>query len=237
MTNNTARRALLLICALSAPAAGADPAADLARAVEEAARHALEQQADRAGLVAPGITASMQPLLRPPPPCPRRFAVEPVDVRNAQRMRFSVSCPGENWSQKVMVRGRIAADVVVVNSDIPAGRPIQEGDVTLDQRDVTQVPDGFGDPAEVLGMTSRRALHPGDILRRKLLSTATAVKRGDEVLIVARNGGIEVQMAGEALDTGAAGDTVRVRNLSSGVIVRARVTGPGEVEPLARARE
>ncbi|WP_018411157.1 flagellar basal body P-ring formation chaperone FlgA [Methyloversatilis thermotolerans] len=237
MTNNTGRRALLLLCALSAPAAGADPAADLARAVEEAARQVLEQQVDRMGLVAPSITASMQPLLRPPPACKSRLSVETVDVRNAQRMRFTVRCPGDDWSQKVTVRGRIAADVVVASSDIQAGRPIQEGDVSLDQRDVTQVPDAFGDTAEVLGMTGRRALHPGDILRKKLLSAAIAVKRGDEVLIVARNGGIEVQMTGEALDTGATGDTVRVRNLSSGVVVRARVTGPGEVEPVSRARD
>ena len=37
-------------------------------------------------------------------------------------------------------------------------------------------------------------------------------------------------MSGEAMDAGAKGSQVRVRN-SSGNIIRARVTGPGEVQP------
>jgi flagella basal body P-ring formation protein FlgA len=39
-------------------------------------------------------------------------------------------------------------------------------------------------------------------------------------------------MAGEALDAGARGDTVRVRN-ASGTVIRARVTGAATVEPVS----
>jgi flagella basal body P-ring formation protein FlgA len=37
-------------------------------------------------------------------------------------------------------------------------------------------------------------------------------------------------MAGEAMDSGARGDTVRVRN-ANGTVIRARVTGAATVEP------
>ena len=58
------------------------------------------------------------------------------------------------------------------------------------------------------------------------------LKRGDAVMMVARRDGIEVSTAGEALDAGGAGASVRVKNASSGQIVRMRVSGPGTVEPV-----
>jgi flagella basal body P-ring formation protein FlgA len=58
------------------------------------------------------------------------------------------------------------------------------------------------------------------------------VKRGDAVLMLARREGIEVSTAGEALDAGARGAMVRVRNATSGQVVRMRVAGQGTVEPV-----
>jgi flagella basal body P-ring formation protein FlgA len=51
-------------------------------------------------------------------------------------------------------------------------------------------------------------------------------------MMVARRDGIEVSVAGEALDAGGQGASVRVKNASSGQIVRMRVSGPGTVEPV-----
>lgn len=73
-------------------------------------------------------------------------------------------------------------------------------------------------------------LRPGDILRSSQLSSPVLVKRGDAVLMVARRDGIEVSTAGEALDGGAQGALVRVRNAGSGQVIRMRVAGPGAVE-------
>jgi hypothetical protein len=50
--------------------------------------------------------------------------------------------------------------------------------------------------------------------------------------MIARREGIEVSTAGEALDAGARGAMVRVRNAGSGQVVRMRVAGPGTVEPV-----
>ena len=49
--------------------------------------------------------------------------------------------------------------------------------------------------------------------------------------MIARIEGIEVSTAGEALDAGAKGATIRVRNSTSGQTLRMRVTAPGTVEP------
>jgi flagella basal body P-ring formation protein FlgA len=42
---------------------------------------------------------------------------------------------------------------------------------------------------------------------------------------------VEVSMAGEALDPGALGEVIRVRNATSGTVIRARVVDAGVVEP------
>lgn len=68
------------------------------------------------------------------------------------------------------------------------------------------------------------------LLRRKQLQAPQLVKRGDEVRIVARQDGIEVSNAGEALANGRMGEVIRVRNVGSGKVISARVSAGGEVE-------
>lgn len=212
--------------------ADTDAGPQIVRQVQDAARALLEQQAARMGLVEPRIAVTVQPPHKPPPSCAGRMDVEAQDVKSPSRMRFVVTCAdASGWSRKVLARARISGDVVVAVADVPAGRPLADADVGVESRDVTAIADFFADPAEVVGMTGRRALHTGDVLRRRLLAAEVMVRRGDPVRIVARNRGIEVQMAGEALDSGATDELVRVRNLSSGTVLRARVTGAGEVEP------
>jgi flagella basal body P-ring formation protein FlgA len=56
------------------------------------------------------------------------------------------------------------------------------------------------------------------------------VSKGDQVVISARNSGLNVRMPGEALSNGAPGEQIRVRNLGSHRIIKARISGPGQVE-------
>jgi flagella basal body P-ring formation protein FlgA len=55
------------------------------------------------------------------------------------------------------------------------------------------------------------------------------VKAGDQVQLVSRLDGIEVRASGIALGSGDSGSRLRVRNGSSGKVVDAMVTAPGEV--------
>jgi len=51
------------------------------------------------------------------------------------------------------------------------------------------------------------------------------------VQILSQSEGFRVQMSGEALSGGHLGQQIRVRNLTSGKVLRARVVAPGIVEP------
>jgi flagellar basal body P-ring formation protein FlgA len=213
-------------------AALADSSAQMLGQVEDAARALLEEQAERDGLTDARISVTVKAPYRAPPPCVGQIEVVAQDVRSPQRMRFIATCKdSEGWSRKVQARAHIAADVVVAATDLPARQALGDSDVIVEQRDITGIPDYFADPADVIGMAGRRTLRSGEVLRKRYLAAAVLVHRGDPVRIVARKDGIEVQMGGEMLDSGGADDIVRVRNLSSGKVLRARVTGVGEVEP------
>jgi len=62
------------------------------------------------------------------------------------------------------------------------------------------------------------------------LEQAEVIRKGDHVVITARSGTLAVRMPGEALSKGGISEQIRVRNLNSKRVVKARVTGPGQVE-------
>ncbi|WP_229413145.1 flagellar basal body P-ring formation chaperone FlgA [Massilia alkalitolerans] len=170
---------------------------------------------------------------RPAPPCSAPVEIEATDTRQYSRMRFVVRCPDpKGWRHDFIVRARVSAQVAVTAMPLRAGEVLGIDHVTLERRDVTLIGDAIGAPEAAIGQTSRRSLRAGEVLRANQLVAPQVVKRGDQVLMVARHEGIEVSMAGEALDAGAQGAVVRVRNTASGQVVRMRVAGAGTVEPV-----
>lgn len=200
--------------------------------IEQAARAELEARMAASGLTEPQIDVAVV-TTRAAPACAGNIAVEPVDTRSPQRMRFLARCndtPG--WRYEYVVRARLSAMVAVAAGPVAANEALTNAQVMLDRRDISNIADPITTPDEAVGQMSRRMLRPGDILRSSQLGSPVVVKRGDAVTMIARRDGIEVSTAGEALDAGARGAMVRVRNANSGMVVRMRVAGPGQVEPV-----
>jgi flagellar basal body P-ring formation protein FlgA len=200
--------------------------------IEQAARAELERQMAASGLTEPQFDIAVV-AARPAPPCSQQVAIEPLDTRSPQRMRFVARCPDTpGWRYEYVVRARVSAMVAIAAAPVAANEALTDAQVTIERRDISNIADPISNPADAVGQMSRRMLRPGDILRSGQLSTPILVKRGDAVTMVARREGIEVSMAGEALDAGGQGAVVRVRNTGSGQVVRMRVAGPGTVEPI-----
>ncbi len=202
-------------------------------AVAEAAREALQQQAERDGLLAPDIEVSVSPVgTKEAPRCAQAPLVETMENRFASRMRFSARCPGVDGSRTVFtVRGTLSAEVVVAAATVPSGKPLAASDLTLDRRDISSVPDPMSSIEDATGQAPMRPLRPGQVLQKRLLTAPVLVKRGEVVLIEARSGPIQVTASGEALEPGRQGDVVRVRNVNTGKVIRARVVDTGTVQP------
>lgn len=236
----------LLGCAAAWPAAPAKSTATTATTapvrgwqaeVEIAARHVLEAKAEQAGWLEPRfeLTVLESQANRQgsePPACKQPLRVEPVETRHVTRMRFAAHCDDEaGWQRDAVVRAKVMARVVVMAADVPAGRAIQDADLALEVREVSTAPDAVSDTLAVVGLTSRRSLQMGQLVSSRVLLTPVLVQRGQPVTIDARNGDIAVSVAGEALDNGRLREVIRVRNVTSGKVIRARVVDVGKVEP------
>lgn len=224
---------LFLLTSLYSSAGRAElPADNIFSRVEQLAREQLAQQAATAGLLEPQFQVAVVKSTRPMPACAAPVALETSDSRSAQRMRFVAVCPGSNsWRYEMLARGSITAQVAVTSAPVTANTPLQAGDVTLARRDVTMVPDSISSLSGAVGLSSRRSLRAGEVLRQGQLAAPMLIKRGSAVNIVARKEQVEVSMAGEAMDPGALGQVIRVRNATSGTVIRARVVDAGVVEP------
>jgi flagella basal body P-ring formation protein FlgA len=224
---------LFLLASLYSSAGCAElPADNIFSRVEQLAREQLAQQAASAGLLEPQFQVTVVKSTRPVPACALPVSLETADSRSAQRMRFVAVCPGSNgWRYEMLARGSITAQVAVTSAPVTANTPLQAGDLALARRDVTMVPDSISALSGAVGLSSRRSLRAGEVLRQGQLASPVLIKRGSAVNIVARKEQVEVSMAGEAMDPGALGEVIRVRNATSGTVIRARVVDAGVVEP------
>lgn len=221
-----------LASATLAAAMAAAPLPEGAARVESAARQFLAEQASLKGLVEPTFELSLLSSPQALTPCRQPVVVEPLDTRSLSRLRFSATCPGEGgWQRDWTVRAEVSARVVVAATDLPPNRVLAEGDLGLERRKLFDLGDALGAPEAAVGLVSNRSLRSGQAVSPRLLSQPVLVRRGDGVNILVRSGPIEVNMAGEALEPGRRGELLRVRNSSTGKVIRARVLDAGVVEP------
>lgn len=224
---------LFLLTSLYSSAGRAElPADNIFSRVEQLAREQLARQAASAGLLEPLFDVAVVKTTRIIPDCPVRVTVEVQDSRSPQRMRFLAACPGAGgWRHEMLVRATVTAKVAVTSVPVSANTPLQARDVELARRDVTLVADSIATLRDVTGLSSRRSLRAGEMLRQGQLASPVLVKRGAPVNIVAQKEQVRVSMDGVAMDPGAQGEVIRVRNASSGTVIRARVIDEGVVEP------
>jgi flagella basal body P-ring formation protein FlgA len=114
-----------------------------------------------------------------------------------------------------------AAQTAAATVDTPVlSRAVDKGQL-LSEADFTLAPLGAGAArgavavAEASGMEAARRLQAGAPVRATDLIRPQLVRRGEPVTITVVDGGLRITAQGRALSNGAAGDLVRVVNLSS----------------------
>ncbi|WP_343629962.1 flagellar basal body P-ring formation chaperone FlgA [Roseateles sp.] len=223
--------ACLPLSANAAPAAAPRGGDALEAQVMEAARATLLDQARQSGLIAPEVQLT-QPAPRVRPPCPAGWDVAMQDSRSLLRLRLVARCADDAARvppQDFLLRAALSAEVLVVAQSVASGQPVNDDALQLQRRDISQTPDALSTLEP--GQAARSTLRVGQVLQKRLLAAAIVVKRGDAVRIQASRGGVSVEGAGEALDSGARQAVIRVRNSASGRVIQARVLEPGLVEP------
>lgn len=115
-------------------------------------------------------------------------------------------------------------DMVVALHQIENGELISAADVVLQKRELSQNSHlGARSVNDVIGRKARTILRANQPIRTDLVERVPLVKSGQMVTIVAENEVLKISVSGKARSSGAAGDTIRVQNLTSLKEISARI--------------
>lgn len=135
--------------------------------------------------------------------------------------------PRETW---IRVRGSLYAEVAVAARPIARGQELGPEDVRLERRRITRLaPAPLRGVQELAGLRARRPLGSGAVLSPDAVEPVPLVQRGDLVRLLAAGRLFRVAVEAQALEDGVRGKRIRVKNLNSGKVLVAEVTGPREV--------
>ncbi|HZJ92003.1 MAG TPA: flagellar basal body P-ring formation chaperone FlgA [Thiopseudomonas sp.] len=144
------------------------------------------------------------------------------------RVRCDSNAP---WTIFVPGHVNLYREVAVAQRSMRRNSIVQAADIQLLERDVSSLRQGYILNLEnVVGQKITRPVQPNQVLSANYLKAPAAVNKGDAVVISANGTSMFVRMPGVALEEGAIGQQIRIRNTRSNRIVHARVTGPGQVE-------
>ena len=140
----------------------------------------------------------------------------------------------------------LASLLAAMNWSVARGEPraalsprtvIYPGDILVDES-LNEMADppvspGYATAAEgralLVGKRARKTLLPGRPISIVDVENPRSVVNGSQVRIVYREAGLSILASGLALQNGAAGDTIRVRNVDTGLTVSGVVHADGSV--------
>jgi len=125
---------------------------------------------------------------------------------------------GETFEALVPARAIAQGEVIRAGDLVPARRPKSEA-----------APNVVREPEQAVGMSAKRALRAGGIIRQSDVVKPEVVARNEAVTISYEVPGIVVSIRGQALEPGAMGDVINVINVQAKKTLQATVTGPGRV--------
>lgn len=193
--------------------------------------HVATLQSSGASRVEFTITALDNRLAFPDCPAPLQIDQE-GQPGNSSRLMLKVGCnQGAIWSIYVPVALNTYRNVVVASQPLQRGSTLTASQLQLKEIDVAQLHSQYFTTLEaVAGKQVRRPVRDGAVISADAIEEPIAIRRGDNITIIANSGGLTVKMQGTALGDGRIGEQISVRNQSSERVIKAIVQGKGEVQ-------
>lgn len=116
------------------------------------------------------------------------------------------------WVLLVVLASPVQAEMLVATRTIRPQTVLMPDDLALAPGDA---PGAMQAVDDALGLEARVTLYPGRPIRAADLVAPALVDRNQTVRLIFRYGGLVIATEGRSLGRGAAGDSVRVMNLSS----------------------
>jgi flagella basal body P-ring formation protein FlgA len=162
-----------------------------------------------------------------------RISQKPHDSRPGKKNVSAVILKEGEEQGLVKMSGdlRIFGPVASTTKPLPRNAIIGSDDLAVTRRDISMLNGGLiKDPKQAVGQKLKTSLPAGAILYAQALDAPPLVKRGERVTIMAKSRSLQITVPGEARNSGALGEIIRVKNLTSRRMIQARVLEAGIVE-------
>jgi flagella basal body P-ring formation protein FlgA len=161
--------------------------------------------------------------------CTALEAFTPSGAQLIGKTSIGVRCnekPG--WSVFVQANIRVSADMLVANRPLAQNTVLSANDFSLQNGELGQ-PGILIDPAQAVGKTLKFAIGAGQVLRQDMLRAPYVVMQGQTATVRVSSKGFSVRSSGQALNSGADGQSVQVR-MASGQVISGIAATDGSVD-------
>jgi len=192
-------------------------------------------------LISEGAGETIRVILEPKKPGPLMSHTDPIE---AHLEEISYNAKESTWAATLYlstggrplapwkIKGRYdeMVEVPVLKRRKRHQETITESDIELKPVSLARLKENtIMDASALIGKAPHRTISPGRAIRRDEIATPAVILKGDRVTMLFKNERMEIKAQGEALEEGAEGSTIRVRNTDSNTIIRTVVVGPGLV--------
>lgn len=154
----------------------------------------------------------------PPGPYELRLAGAAASGRGFRRRVDVELVQGGEVVASVPARLEVVANgpIVVLRHAVARGTVLGRGDVAIEERELTGLSGNLVTTLDdAVGRETRTALSAGTPLTATALGIPVLVRRGDVVTVIVETPGMRLSTPAEALEAGAAGAQIRIRNRTS----------------------
>ncbi len=114
-------------------------------------------------------------------------------------------------------------NVIVSKRDIPKGKILTSEDLKTAEIEFKRRSGYITEIENAVGKVAKRDIKKGTVIKNSLLRPDYKVKKRKNVRIIYRNKNINIELMGLALEDGAVGDVIKVKNISSGKVILCKV--------------
>lgn len=162
-----------------------------------------------------------------------RFSLEGQRIRNLGDVTWTVTITSGDKSQKAIVTANARAWQwqATVARPVSARAPIMAADLEERRVLLDRLPEETPIRAEqAIGQQASRDLKPGMTLTGRMVESLPMVRNGQLVTVTSKQGAIRLKTVVRAMETGARGQRVRVKNEATNEMFDVVLTGPQEAE-------
>ena len=163
-------------------------------------------------------------------PIPGGRLVSPASIvpgTSAATLRFRDAAGKERYLGVRLVWSQPA---LMLTRPVKKGEVLKESDFVLRSIRVNRAGIYASRASQALGRSLRKNLSQGEAIVLNLLVEVPIIERGKSVTILVQSAGITVKAKGEALESGALGDAIIVRNLASKAVLTSVIVTNDTVE-------